>query len=140
MGHACDLAKACCRGSVCEGEASAATGERVGSMKYVLFLVALLTLCGIAQANNVIAVTVGTSSAQALAKPVIAYRMLAIDNESATANIACSFGGTAALNTAGSYTIPAGLTRTWAAPGWTMNQAINCISDTASTPVTIEYQ
>ena len=109
-------------------------------MKYVLFLVALLTLCGIAQANNVIAVTVGTSSAQALAKPVIAYRMLAIDNESATANIACSFGGTAALNTAGSYTIPAGLTRTWAAPGWTMNQAINCISDTASTPVTIEYQ
>lgn len=105
-----------------------------------LALAASALLCGPARANNVIAVTVGTSSAEALAKPTIAYRMLAIDNESATATIACSFGGTAALNTAGSYTIGSSLTRVWSAPAWTMNQAINCISDTASTPVTIEFQ
>ena len=105
-----------------------------------LALAASALLCGPVRANNVIAVTVGTSSAQALATPTIAYRMLAIDNESTTATIACAFGGTAALNTAGSYTISSSLTRVWMAPGWSMNQAINCISDTASTPVTIEFQ
>lgn len=103
-------------------------------------LLVLLAVMPVARAANAIAVTVGASSAQALAAPGIAYNFLSIDNESATATIACSFGGAAALNTAGSYTILPGQTRVWNAPGWHTNQAINCIASASSTPATIEYQ
>lgn len=86
------------------------------------------------------AVTVGTSSAQALAAAPLpnGRKLLAIDNESTTATIACRFGAAAALNTAGSYTIPAGAIMTWSAPSYVPADVVNCIATAAGTPVTIE--
>lgn len=85
--------------------------------------------------GTVSAATVGTSSAQVLA--AASRRLLAIDNESTTATIACAFGATAAINTAGSFTIPPGVTRTWRdypVPA----DAVNCIASASSTPATVE--
>jgi hypothetical protein len=82
------------------------------------------------------AVTVGASSAQVLAAGSRKY--LSFDNESTTATIACNFGGTAAINTAGSYTLPPGATRTWAAAnGFVPSDAVNCIASVGSTPLTV---
>lgn len=81
------------------------------------------------------AATVTNTSTQVLA--AASRQFLAVDNESATASIACRFGGTAALNTAGSWTIPPGATRTWLnypVPA----EALNCISSVASSPATVE--
>jgi hypothetical protein len=83
---------------------------------------------------TVTAATVGTSSAQAVASATWTY--VAIDNESASASVACSFGGTAALNSAGSWTVPPSQTRIWV-PGTAPSGAINCIASAVSTPVTI---
>jgi hypothetical protein len=65
---------------------------------------------------------------------------LSIDNESTTAAIACAFAGaTATLNTAGSYTIPAGMTRVWQlGRGLLPPGALNCVSAAATSPATIE--
>jgi hypothetical protein len=72
--------------------------------------------------------------------PQAPRQMLAIDNESSSANIAISFGGTAALNTAGSWTIPAGMTRSWSGP-FVPSDAVNCITSGGSgTPVTIQVR
>lgn len=87
--------------------------------------------------GSVSSVTIGTSSAQAIASEANGRRLLSIDNESATATIACSMGGTAALNAAGSFTIPPGMTRTWSGTAVPAD-AVNCISDTSSTPATIQ--
>lgn len=93
-----------------------------------------------AQAANG-AVTVTNSSAAAITIPGGAT-YLSIDNESSSSAIACAFAGaTAALNTAGSYTIGAGQTRVWQfqpAGGLLPPGALNCISAGASTPATIE--
>lgn len=88
---------------------------------------------------TVTAYTAGTSSAQALGAATARVSLLAIDNESPTASIAVSFGGTAALNTAGSFTIGPGQTRTWNA-GFAPMRAIDIIASVASTPVTIERE
>jgi hypothetical protein len=82
-------------------------------------------------------VTIGTSSGQALAGSALGRRFLAIDNESVTATVACAFGATAALNTAGSWTIPPGMTRTWNG-SFVPSDTVNCIASAAATPVTIE--
>lgn len=79
--------------------------------------------------------TVGTASAQILAPA--ARRFLAIDNESTTATVACAFGGAAAINSAGSFTIPPGVTRTWRdypVPA----DAVACIASAAGAPLTVE--
>lgn len=84
------------------------------------------------------AVTAGTSSSTALAAAVHNRTLIAIDNESASASIAVCFGScTPALNTAGSFTIPPGQTRTWRGPYVPADQ-INVIASAASTPVTVE--
>lgn len=85
--------------------------------------------------GSVSAATITNSSAQIVA--AASRRLLAISNESASASIACSFGGTAALNTAGSFMIPPLSTRTWVnypVPA----DAVNCISSVASSPATVE--
>lgn len=85
--------------------------------------------------GSVTPATIGTSSAQVLAAG--SRRLVTIDNESATATIACAFGATAAINTAGSYTIAPGYTRVWdkyPVPA----DAVNCIASAASTPATVE--
>jgi hypothetical protein len=77
--------------------------------------------------------TVTNSSTQMLGAAARSY--LSIDNASSTATIACAFGGTAALNTAGSYTIGPNQTRVWS-PGTAPQTAVNCISSAASSPAT----
>ncbi len=88
-----------------------------------------------ASTGTVSAATITTSSTQFLAA-ASSRTLLAIDNESTTATIACRFGATAALNTAGSFTIPAGATRTWNSYPVPI-EAVNCIAS-ASAPATIE--
>lgn len=115
-----------------------------------LIVVFVLMLPAVAQAQlivappsgpiTVIAASVGVSSAQVAAAATKRRMLVAIDNESSTATIACAFGATAALNTAGSFTITAGATRIWGNPGFVPTDAINCIASGASTPVTVEVQ
>lgn len=101
-------------------------------------LLALPALGQVDVVGAVSAVTVGNSSAQVLAKGPRRY--LDIKNESATASIACNFGGTAALNTAGNYTIPPGWHKSWPDGGNTNfvpSDTINCIASASSTPATL---
>ena len=94
------------------------------------------------QTRTLTAATVTNSSSQMLAASTGPRTFLSVSNESATATIACRpDGGTAALNTAGSYTIAAGTVVVWGptdpeypVPGG----AVNCISNAASSPATIE--
>lgn len=83
------------------------------------------------------AVTVGTSSAKALAQNA-ASRYLGIFNLSSTASIACSFGAnsTAALNAAGSIQLPplGGFVWDVVVP----TDQLNCIASAVSTPMTIQ--
>jgi hypothetical protein len=85
--------------------------------------------------GSVSAATITNSSASILS--AASRRLLAIKNESATASIACAFGATAALNTAGSFTIPPLnllIWRSYPVPA----DAANCISSVASSPATVE--
>jgi len=80
--------------------------------------------------------TITSTSAQILAAAA-QRQLVVIDNESTTATIACAFGATAAINTAGSFTIEPNTVRVWnSAPIPT--DAVNCISSAASSPATIE--
>lgn len=83
-----------------------------------------------------------TNSSATYLPPQNSRQFLAIDNESATIAIACAFGGAAAVNTGGSWTIPAGATRTWpAVPGGPVpTDAINCIAASGSPTITIQVQ
>lgn len=87
------------------------------------------------------ACTITNSSAVAVVIPTQAV-YLSIDNESTTATIACAFGnGSAAINTAGSYTVPAGATRVWDfGPRQNILPSgnLNCISSAATSPATID--
>jgi len=81
------------------------------------------------------AATITNSSAQALAAAT-AVTFLDIVNESATATIACNFGGTAVINGAGSITIPPNWHRSWEG-SFVPTDAVNCISSVASSAATI---
>lgn len=85
--------------------------------------------------------TVTSSSTTMLAAAVGIRTFLSVSNESETATIACRIGGTAALHTAGSYTLAPGQGIQWG-PGGTqfpiLGGAVNCISSEASSPATIE--
>src|SRR5271166_6419341 len=67
-------------------------------------------------------------------------RTLVIDNPSSTINVACAFGQTAALNTGGSYMIPAGSTRTWpfVNGGFVPSDDIRCIAASGTPTITIQ--
>lgn len=82
------------------------------------------------------AATITNSSVQYVAAAA-AHTILDIKNESTTATIACAFGATAAINTAGSYTIPPGWHRSWEG-SYVPSDAVNCISSAATSPATIE--
>jgi hypothetical protein len=86
--------------------------------------------------GSVTAVTLGTGSTQVLAA-VTSRKFLAIDNESTSAAIACAFGATASIDTAGSFTIQPGLTRTWDG-SFVPSDAVNCVAAAGATPVTVE--
>jgi hypothetical protein len=82
-----------------------------------------------------VAATITGASTQVLA--AAPRRKLSIDNESATATIACAFGAAAAINAAGSYTLTPGQTRVWSAYPVPAD-ALNCISNAGPSPATIE--
>ncbi len=81
------------------------------------------------------AVTVGASSAQALAAAT-ATVFLDIVNESASATVACAFGATAVINGAGAITLPPLWHRSWEGT-FVPTDAVNCIASAGSTPATI---
>ncbi len=85
--------------------------------------------------TNVTAATVTNSSTQMV--PAHQRQYLAILNQSSTATIACNFGGTAAINTAGSFTLAPLGGFVWDNAIIPSN-AINCISSVASSPATIQ--
>ena len=115
-------------------------------MRRALLLGALLALlAGLARAQTVTtdftkSFTLTTSSATYVPYgPMFQY--LAIDNPSATINVACAFSTTAALNAGGSFMIPAGTVRIWPAyAGAPMpSGAINCIASSGSPTITIVW-
>jgi hypothetical protein len=81
------------------------------------------------------AATITNSSTLALAAST-AVVFLDIVNESATATIACNFGGTAVINGAGSITIPPNWHRSWEG-SFIPTDALNCISSVASSAASI---
>lgn len=85
--------------------------------------------------GSVSAKTITNSSAQVLA--AASRLFLAVDNESTTATIACAFGATAAINTAGSFTIQPNQTRVWNSYPVPAD-ALNCISSAATSAATVE--
>jgi hypothetical protein len=93
-----------------------------------------------AWAGGIVAASIGTASAQVLAAaPGVGRRYLVIDNESAT--IACAFGGAAALNTAGSWTIaPGGRLALGVGYGVSFQDSLDCIASADSTPATILWE
>lgn len=85
--------------------------------------------------GSISAATITNASTQFLA--AASRRLLSIDNESTTATIACAFGATAAINTAGSFTLVPGTTRVWNSYPVPAD-AVNCISSAATSPATVE--
>lgn len=84
--------------------------------------------------------TIGTSSAQCLAGLVTA-RWLQLQNAHATNSMACSWGGTAVLNAAGSFQLAPGQAASWGlVTGGVPSQALNCIASGAATPMYVEYR
>ena len=87
---------------------------------------------GTVEPGGVCAVSLGNAST-----PILGggnRGILAVDNESTTATIACAFGITAVLNSAGSWTIPPGVTRVFDV--FPPSDQLNCIASGAATPVT----
>ena len=92
--------------------------------------------------NAGLACTITNSSSAAVTVPGGAST-LSIDNESSSATIACALNNsTAAINTAGSYTMPPNTTRLWSLDSRNERQVfagvLNCISSAATSPATIE--
>lgn len=82
--------------------------------------------------------TVGTASAQCLAANA-ATRWLQVQNTSASDQIACSWGGTAALNSSGSFMLAPGQSASWGPDtAGVPNNVLNCIASAASAPLYVE--
>lgn len=107
--------------------AATATNQTNGTQQTQL---SLSTITG-----SVSAKTITSSSAQVLAAAT--RQLLAISNESTTATIACAFGATAAINTAGSFTLIPGQTRIWNSYPVPAD-IFNCISSAATSAATVE--
>lgn len=78
--------------------------------------------------------SVGVASAAALAAGDRDYLLL--NNASASAFVACNFGGAAVINGAGSITMSPYQSYVWES-SFVPNDAINCIASAAATPLTI---
>jgi len=89
-------------------------------------------------AFTIVGCNVGTVSAQCLAAGT--YNHVQIQNTHATNAIACSWGGTAALNSSGSVQLAAGQSALWGPnTAGSPTVALNCIASGASTPLYLEY-
>lgn len=84
--------------------------------------------------------TVGVASAQCLAAST-ANLWIQVQNTSAANTVACSWGGTAALNAAGSFLLQPGQSASWGlmSSGVPTN-VLNCIASAAATPLYVEYR
>jgi hypothetical protein len=84
--------------------------------------------------------TVGAASAQCLAAAA-AVRWLQVQNNHATNDVACSWGGTAALNSNTSFMLKPGQTASYGPnTGGVPSQALNCIAGGAGTPLYVEHR
>lgn len=83
--------------------------------------------------------TVGVASATCLTAST-AVNFLQVQNTSATANIACSFTGGAALNSSGSFQLAPGQQASWG-PNTTgvPTGALACIASAAATPLFVDW-
>jgi hypothetical protein len=86
--------------------------------------------------GGVTSATVGTTSAQVSAAAT-RTAILALQNVSASASVACALGATAVLNSAGSFQIAAGQMLTLSNDMYVPGDAVNCIASAVSTPVTV---
>ena len=83
--------------------------------------------------------TVGTTSAQCLAAST-ALTFVQIQNTSASASVACAWGTAAVLNSTNSVQLAAGQSASWGTGTVGIpNEALNCISSAASTPLYVEW-
>lgn len=84
--------------------------------------------------------SVGTASALCLAASTANF-WIQVQNTSASNSVACSWGGTAALNATGSFLLAPGQSASWGpnSSGVPTN-ALNCIASAASTPLYVEYR
>lgn len=84
--------------------------------------------------------TVGTSSALCLAAST-ANLWVQVQNTHATNSVACSWGGTAALNASGSFLLAPGQSASWGlASSGVPTNALNCIASAAASPLYLEYR
>jgi hypothetical protein len=86
------------------------------------------------------AFSVGSTSAPLLPADPYGRRLLSIHNESGSASVAVCISAscTAALNTAGNYTLGPGQTILWNTPNAVPSSAVNAIATGSSIPVTVE--
>ena len=83
--------------------------------------------------------TVGASSGSCLAAST-AVNFLQIQNTSASASIACAFGGSAVLNSSTSVQLSAGQSASWGPhTGGVPTGQMNCIASAGSTPLYVEW-
>lgn len=91
-------------------------------------------------AMTVAGCTVGAASAQCLAASTANF-WIQVQNTHATNQVACSWGGTAALNAAGSFMLAPGQSASWGVmSGGVPTNALNCIASGAATPLYVEYR
>lgn len=92
-----------------------------------------------ATARNFPGCTVGASSAQCLAAAT-ATQFIQIQNTSASATVACRWGGAAVLNSSTSVQLGAGQSASWGPnTAGVPSGALNCIASGASTPLYLEW-
>lgn len=84
--------------------------------------------------------TVGTSSAECIAASTANF-WVQVQNTHVTNTIACSWGGTASLNSTGSFMLEPGQSASWGVTtSGIPTNALNCIASGASTPLYIEMR
>lgn len=84
--------------------------------------------------------TVGVASAQCVGAAA-ATQWIQVQNNHATNTVACSWGGTATLNSNSSFMLAPGQTASWGVnTSGVPTSALNCIASGASTPLYVEYR
>jgi hypothetical protein len=84
--------------------------------------------------------SVGVASALCLAAST-ANLWVQVQNTSATASVACSWGGTATLNASNSFLLAPGQSASWGVmSSGVPTNALNCIASAAATPLYVEYR
>ena len=96
------------------------------------------TLAPASGAPTVGGALIGVTSAQLLAAGTRVY--VSVQNVSAAAMVACRWGGTAILNDINSFMLVPGGSKTYEGSYVPSATALNCISNTASTPVYAEVK